>query len=100
MMEYCYHRGFKIHLLGLCSIRHFVGEELPAALAYGVRGLDTCAAFTLGVRGMELTKDSPRLFLGDINASRYSFLGWEQLLLIEENMRILDTWVEGPETEQ
>lgn len=93
MMKYLHDRGLEMHLLGLCSVRHFVEEELPIALELGVRGLDTCAAFALGVRGLELTKDSPRLFLGDL--TKYSRLTHTQLSLIRCNMQTLENWLKG-----
>lgn len=93
MMKYLQPLGFKIHLLGLCSVRHFVEEELPIALELGVRGVDTCAAFALGARGLELTKDSPRLFLGDLK--KYKYLTEDTLLLIKRNMDTLESWIKG-----
>ena len=92
MMKYLHAQGFKMHLLGLCSVRHFVEEELPIALGLGVKGLDTCAAFALGARGLELTKDSPRLFLGDLK--KYESLTEDTLLLIKRNMDTLESWIE------
>lgn len=93
MMKYIHDRGFRMHLLGLCSVKHFFEEELPAALQYGVRGVDTCAAFTLGARGLKLDRRSPRLFLGDIG--RYKFLSHDEIKLVNENIQTLNDWVKG-----
>lgn len=93
MMKYLRPLGFEMHLLGLCSVRHFVEEELPIALELGVRGVDTCAAFALGARGLGLTKDSPRLFLGDLK--KYKYLTEDTLLLIKRNMDTLENWIKG-----
>lgn len=93
MMKYLHDRGFEMHLLGLCSVKHFFEEELPAALQYGVRGVDTCAAFALGARGLRLNKESPRLFLGDIR--KYDTLPPGSVDLIKENIQTLNRWVKG-----
>lgn len=92
MMEYLHASSFQMHMLGLCSVRCFVEEELPAALKYGVRGIDTCAAFALGARNMSLTPRSPRLFLGSRN---YKGLDATQRDLIRFNIETLNKWVKG-----
>lgn len=93
MMEYLHDRELEMHLLGLCSVKHFFEEELPTALQYGVRGVDTCAAFALGARGLKLTEDSPRLFLG--NTGKYDSLPPGAVDLIRENIQTLTNWVKG-----
>jgi len=91
MMNELHRRCLPMHLLGLSSVRIFLKWELPTALACGVRSIDSCAAFALGARGLRLTKDSPRVFLGDL--SRYDRLDKAQLRLIQDNMDTLDQWV-------
>jgi len=90
MMKYLAERGFAMHILGLSSISHFVHEELPAAKEHGVRGLDTCAAFALGARGLLLNSQSPRLFLGDLQ--KYNSLTEDRLEVIRSNISVLDNW--------
>ena len=94
MMVHLNQIGLQMHILGLRSVREFVQEELPMALDCGVRSVDTCAAFTLGVRGVRLTKDTRRLYVLE-DLSTYDRLSEGQLALIEENMDTLDSWTKG-----
>ena len=93
MMKYLHTSGCKMHILGLCSVKHFFEEELPTAIQCEVRGVDTCAAFALGARGLKLTKNTPRLFLGDIG--KYRSLSPGKVDLILENIQTLNRWVKG-----
>jgi len=92
MIEHLYAQRLPGHLLGMASTKLFLDEELPAALDYDILSIDTCAAFALGARGLVLSRDSPRLFLG--NLDRYETLTTSQLDLIKLNMDTLDQWVE------
>lgn len=92
MMKYLHTRRLGMHLLGLCSVKHFFEEELPTAIPFGVRGVDTCAAFALGARGLRLNKESPRLFLGPLE--RYNSLPRGKVRLISENIQILERSLE------
>jgi len=94
MMVYLAEWGLQMHILGLRSVREFVQEELPMALDCGVRSVDTCAAFTLGVRGIRLTKDTRRLYVLE-DLSTYDRLSEGQLSWVEDNMNILDYWAKG-----
>ncbi len=93
MIEFVDELGLEMHLLGLSSVRHFYEEELPAALQYGVRSIDTCEAFALAYRGLSLTPKSPRLFLGD--TPEIGMFTKECLDLALENMQVLNLWIGG-----
>lgn len=83
MMQYLC--GLRMHLLGFASVRYFYESELPVALECGVESMCTCQCFALAARGLELTKNSPRVFLGS---------NWEaDPKLFEYNKSVMESWI-------
>jgi len=79
------------HLLGIPTIHEFLKYELPLAHELGIGSVDTPVAFVLGARGLLLTPDSKKAFLGDI--SQYDTLTEDQIVYIAANQEILRAWV-------
>jgi len=93
MIKSVAHIGLPMHILGI-SMRSFVTLELPVALKYKVRGVDSCLAFTTGVRSPELLNQySTKKFIG--NFQRYKELTKEQVSRVTRNMLILESFVKG-----
>jgi hypothetical protein len=85
LLEYDY----PVHLLGMPSVENFVRYELE--YVNGVASVDTSIAYTLGMFGLPLRVDSPKMQIFPI--SQWNTLPTDsQLMLIELNRNILDRW--------
>ena len=91
MIEHVVTLKLPIHLLGLANMEYFTSELLPHLDEWGIRGIDTSYAFTLGANGMMLLPNSPKFNLGDIE--QYDKLSTNQRRLVALNIEILNSWI-------
>lgn len=92
MLQFASTFGTQIHLLGLANAGHFVDKVLDEARELQVRGMDTSYAFAVGYRGMLLTRDTPKIALG--NPLQYAMMRGTNRHIVTLNMAILDSWME------